>query len=516
MYKGKYLNNGSVPAAASVPTTEEIDKEALLEQTLAEHKAAPQAEPEAEPVYESPDVPESPAPKKKKSMKGTIIFYSIYGVFVVAAVAAIFFALSPLKEWLIKFEASQPETKCQEIFNQYFKDPDWAILYDMAGIEDTEFEGQNAFVQYMTAKTESAENPELTYQETAAGLSRNKKYILKLDDEKIGTFYLEPSDSTEDGITNWNLGDVELYYSRTESVIVELLPGQTVTVNGVALDDSYIIRTTSTKAENYLETYGLHGYRSQQMQVTGLLVEPQVLVTDANGDTVPLTTDDESGILCATAQAQNIQIPDEHKEIVQTFGRNYGLFAIRKIGSGTLAKYMYNKAQCFKDVINTPPFLQKFVDYKINDAIVKDYYAYSDSLFSARILLTMDVHAAKGNIKHFEMDTTFFFEKMNGKFLVVDKTNVDITEPVDQVRLRFMNGDTQVDSYMIDSNSAKIATPLVNAPSGKILKGWAIQEADENGHINMTILFTPDENGTATVTQALEPMVLHAVFGIEE
>ena len=38
MYKGKFLNNGPLPHPAPVPTPEEIDKEALLEQTLKEHQ----------------------------------------------------------------------------------------------------------------------------------------------------------------------------------------------------------------------------------------------------------------------------------------------------------------------------------------------------------------------------------------------------------------------------------------------------------------------------------------------
>lgn len=513
MYKGKFLNNGPLPHPAPVPTPEEIDKEALLEQTLKEHQ---QEQVAAEPVYQSPDEHEEPAPQKKKSKKGTIIFYSIYGAFVVAAIAAIFIALSPLKEWLINFEISQPESKCQVIYDQYFKNPDWSSLYDMAGIEDTQFEGKEAFVQYMTAKIAAADNGSLEYQETAAGLSGNKKYNLKLDGEKVGCFFLEPTDNVENGITTWNLGDIELYFTRDESAIIEILPEHKVTVNGVALDDSYTIRTTSTKAEAYLPE-GLHGFRSKQVYVDGLLVAPQIVVTDAAGNSVPLITDAETGIKKATPQPGSIQIPEEHKEIARVFGENFAKYAIRKIGVGTLAKYMDSTSQCYKDVRDTHPFLQKFYDYKINDIVVEDYYAYSDSLFSARIQLTMDVHAVKnGNIKHFEMDTTFFFEKKNDKFLVVDKTNVDISEPVEQVRLTFMNGDKQVDRYMVDADTNKIATPLVTPPAGKVLKGWAIQEVEENGNIKMTILFTPEENGTCAVNQTLEPMVLHAVFDIEE
>ena len=507
MYKGKYLNTGAAPKAAPVPTAQELSSEELLQQTQDEHKEAVKSEP----VYQSPEVPEKPAPKK--SRKGSIIFYSIYFTFVIAAVVAIFMLISPLKEWLINYEASQPETMCQQVYDQYFAKPDWKVLYTLAGLEDTKFEGEDAYASYMSAKVADATDPTLECQETSAGLSGNHKYLIKLDGEKIACFTLNPTSDTQSAVTGWELGEVELFFTRNESVTVELLPGQTVTVNGVALDNNYIVRTTSTKVESYLPE-GLHGYRSQQMTVSDLLIAPEVAVTDENGASIPLVTDSETGILKATGDNSAMQIPADREETAKIFAEQFAKYAIRTISSDALARYMDSKSQCFRDVIYTAPFLQGFHKYEVNDIILNDYYAYSDELFSVRIALTMDVHANKGNIKHFEMDTTFFFQKKNGKFLVVDKTNVDVTETVEQVRLTFINDGAQLDSFMVDSSTNKVATPQVTAPTGKVLKGWAVQSIGENGSIEMSIMLTPDENGTALVSQDLEPMVLYPVFEV--
>lgn len=513
MYKGKYLNNNSVPKAAADEIPEEITAEALMEEVLAQTETVPEEATEQAPKQASKKQP------KKKASVGTIVFYSLYFLFVVAGVAAIALLMQPLNDWLVSYEASQPETMCQKVYEDHFASPDWSALYELAGLEDTAFEGKDAYSSYMQAKVAAATDPKLSYQETSAGLSGNHKYLVKLDDEKVACFILEPIEGPESSVTGWKLGSVELFFTREHSITVEKLPGQTVTVNGVALDDSYTIRTVSTKAESYLPE-GLHGYRCEQQSVTNLLAAPQVSLTDENGQSIPLVADAETGVLKAEAFGNTMEIPQEHKETAIEAAKNYALFAIRKIGSGTLRNYMDPTSQIFKDVISTPAFLQAFTGYKIHDDIrVEDYYSYSDELFSARLCLTMDVHAARGNTKVFEMNTTFFFQKnTKGKFWVIDSTNVNIAETVEQVRLTFMNGDEQVESYMVDSKAATVTLPQVTAPEGKVLKGWAVQSVDDNGNISMSIIFTPSQDGSALVSSAqpLEPMVLHAVFTVEE
>ena len=142
---------------------------------------------------------QSATEEKRKSKKGTVIFYSIYAALVLILVIAIAAVINPLKNWLINYEASQPDAMCQQVYDEYFADPNWDKLYDLAGIEDTLFEGKDAFVTYMTAKVSKAADPELVCEETSAGLSGNHKYLLKLDGEKVADIKAT-FDVTADGI----------------------------------------------------------------------------------------------------------------------------------------------------------------------------------------------------------------------------------------------------------------------------------------------------------------------------
>ena len=128
----------------------------------------------------------SPAPRKK-SIAGTIIFYVFYVLLILAFVVGISYAMNILRDWLVRFEASQPNYKCEEVFTDLFSDPDWEKIYELSDTEDTTFENSAAYEAYMTQKVGDRK---LTYLETSAGLSGGKKYIVRLDDEKIATFTL--------------------------------------------------------------------------------------------------------------------------------------------------------------------------------------------------------------------------------------------------------------------------------------------------------------------------------------
>ena len=147
----------------------------------------------------------------KKSKLGTILFYSFYGLFVVAAIVGILCLMDPLHDWLVKYQASQPETKSQEIFQQYFADPNWEELYTMAGIGDTKFEDKATFSAYMQERI--GDDP-LTCMETSAGLSGDRKYVIRHGTEKVASFLLKNKGEGADRIVSWEFSSLELFYQK--------------------------------------------------------------------------------------------------------------------------------------------------------------------------------------------------------------------------------------------------------------------------------------------------------------
>ena len=449
---------------------------------------------------------------KRRPRIGTIVFYSLYGLLVVAFITALLVALSFLQDWLVRYEASQPEHKAEQVFDELFSSPDWADLYVLAEISDTPYEGKDVFVDYMTGKVGSAS---LTYEETAAGLSGDRKYIVSLSGQKLATFTLTGGSDQQTEIANWELGKVELFFQRTESILVEKLPEQTVYVNDKALDASHTIRKTYTAAEDKLPE-GIHGYRLEQQYLDGLLLQPEITVKDASGNPVTMVRHPETGILTPVLPEAEAMTQAERERILDA-AKAYSLFLTRKITKGEFANYFDKTTTLYKDIVTAEAYVQPFDrhEFLTDENAVQDFYRYNDSLFSARVIMTMRQFRAGWKTKDFHMNTTFFFTKNeDGIYLVTDLTNVAMQEIKQEVRLTFCDGDSVISSQLVDASAATLELPSVTAPQGQQLKGWAVRDNDGQGKITMTIVLTPDENGLAQLDsqKPLEPMTLYPVF----
>lgn len=466
--------------------------------------------------YQPQEPPKAPnqetEQKKKKFFRkpriSTIIFYAFYILLIVAFFVGTRKITVPLKDWLIRYEASQPEKKCEEVFEALFSDPDWEQLYSLAGIEDTTYEGSEAFVTYMEAK---ASGKEITYVETSAGLSGDHKYIVKLGGEKIGTFTLTGGAESQTEIPEWELGKVELFFTRTESVLVEKLPGYTVSVNGVALDDSYTIRTVTTGAEKYLPE-GLHGYRLEVQTISGFLIPPEVTVTDENGNSVAMNYDAESKSY--TLPQVTMEMTENEQSFVQNTLETFAKYMIKAASKKDLARCCVPNSEVYNTISTIDRWMQDYRGYHLSDIVYSNFYRYSDTLFSVRAAMTNSVTRNDGTVKDYEMDYTLFFTlDSNGNWLLSDMTQVDISQQTEQVRLTFLNGETVLDTFFVDTTSKTLTLPSVTVPEGKVFSGWALQKKDSNGKITMTIVFKPDETNTVILSDAkLEPMTLYALF----
>ncbi len=509
MYRGKYAT-GKSGNSPRQETAQQQQEDLLLpeEDLLPKDENLPlQEEPQAQPAPQP-----SKSRKKRPATKGTRIFYSIYAAFILVFFIALAVVLPKLQNWLVKYEASQPETKSKEVFTQLFSAPDWQALYTMTQQVDTSYENKDIYAAYMQQKVGSTQ---LQYTETSAGLSGDHKYMVMLGEEKIATFTLTDKSERKAEIPDWTLGKVELFFARNQSVTVEKQPGQTVFINGVALDDSHTIRTVATKAEEYLPE-GIHGYRMEQQQLDGLMAPPTVTITNADGSNVPVKQNAETGIWSPDVAAF-APMSDAEKELILNAAKADLKFAIRDITSQELAKYFDSHSKIYKDKTHSLAFVQKYQNYAFDEKVtaVKDFYRYSDKLFSANVVLKMNVTRWDGSIRTFDSDTTYFFtQKDNGKFLVTDISNISVQEPLEQVRLTFLSEGETLDSFLVSSSAHSFKAPQVTVPEGKEFAGWAEKTTDENGKITMTIRFVPGEDGTVQLGSdpGLKPMVLHAVF----
>ena len=453
----------------------------------------------------------APTPAKKGPHLDTVIFYTLYFLLIAVFCLGMVIGINWLNGWLVDYEAAQPTAKSQEVFNQLFANPDWASLYEQAGCQDTAYEGKDAFAAYMTQKVGDTQ---LTYSETSAGLSQGKKYYVKLGDERIGAFYLTNQATKKTDIPDWELGKVELIFDRADGYLIQKVDGHKAYVNGVELDDSFTIQTTSTSAEEFLPV-GTVGAKIDVQSITGLMMRPTVTILDQSGNNMEVVYDEEQGMFIE--QTEDTAISEEEKAAVQGALEAYSEYMINASGSRTaVAKYFDSNSDAYKNITSAVTSWNTDRGHKFLNETITDYVKYTDELFSAKGSLSMQVTLKDGSVTNYDVEESMFFRKKNGSWVCYGMTNKDVTKPVGKVRITFisdLNDGITLSSQFYQTDAATLMAPVITAPEGKVFSGWVRQDT-VNGKTQLTVVFTPDETGLVEIPAGttLEPMTLYALF----
>lgn len=533
----------AAPSAEAAPVKKAAPKKPVSSEGAQPVKKAPAKKPAAQTTeapaaapakkVKKPAAPqEAPVKSKKKQKKGPrvggVIFYTLYFMFILAFFVATYFGLQWLHGWLSDYELAQPTVKAEQVFQEVFTgDIDWGSLYDSAGAEDSPYEGKEAYVAYMKRKVGDSK---LTYMETSAGLSGDKKYIVSLGSEKVATFTLKDHNNVKDvslgnmkvedlesvaDIPDWQLGAVEVFFQREEVYNIVKLNGHTAYVNGVALSEDFTIQKATTKALDYLPE-GTAGASMDTQQVTGLMELPTVIVTDKDGKEMTVTYDETTKTF--TERTESNTMTEEQRQAAIDAGKAYCLWMIEEINDrGKIAKHFDPSSKAYSDMISVQyeRWMQNNGGYEFTSTEVTDFAGYGDNLFSARVKLMMVVTRTNGSTKDYPFEYSMFFEKQdNGKWLCFQMIANDVSAPVGKVRLTFKQGDTLLTTGFVDTDAKKVVTPNISVPEGQVFSGWITISEDAEGNTVYNLVFPHTETGEVELPDgtALEPMTLYAWF----
>ena len=518
--------NGQRPA--NVPQTPNGQRPANAQRPAgAQQSGNPQRPAGAKAPAKRPAAPmEQPPSKKKKSgpRLGGVIFYTLYFMFILLFFLATFLGLTWLHGWLTDYEMAQPDGKAEQVFTQLFTDPDWGALYDAAGAKDSAYEGRDAYVTYMEDKVGDSQ---LNYLETSAGLSGNKKYLVRLEDEKVASFTLVDKAKNENEdmsnkfknmsrIPDWQLGAVEVFFNREGTYYIEKLDGHTAYVNDVPLTDEMTIQVATTLAEKYLPE-GTTGVSMCTQQIDGLMAQPTVTVFDKSGKQMEVTYDEATRTF--TERLESNTMSDDQREAAIKAAETYCNWMLAVDNDrGHAAQILDPTGTAYKDLTSIPRdqlWVQSNNGFTYDNINVSDFALYAGDIFSVRVTLDVNVTRTDGSIKNYPFNSSMFFRKSDtGKWMCFNTTNVDVSQPVGRVRLTFMSGETEVHSQFYSTDSKEIVTPVVPTPEGKVFTGWVTIEKDDSGATVYNLQFQPDAEGKVAIPEGttLKPMTLYALF----
>jgi len=284
-------------------------------------------------------------------------------------------------------------------------------------------------------------------------------------------------------------------------------------LDNAPLDDSFTIRISTTKAEDYLPE-GVTGACVHTQQITGLVSKPNIRIVDAGGKEMKVVYDESTRTFVELSDENTIS--ETEKELAINAVKTYALYMIKRAGEGDIAKYYLRGSDAYNAITDTElSFVQDAASREFVNESVTNFYRYSDNLFSVRVSVTLNQYRSSGTVKESIIEQSLFFEKQsNGKWMCYNMTAVDVYKPVERVRLTFMNDDVVLDSNFYDSSINTLTCPNASAPEGKVFSGWMVEETDEVGQPIMNVVFQPDENGVVTIPAGatLKPMILYPYF----
>lgn len=427
------------------------------------------------------------------------LFYIILICFLLVLIGVFLFVrFALLRPWLVRFEASQPKHTSQEVFAELFSSGDWEKIYDLSGVEGD----REDFVQWMEELTQGRE---LTLVETSAGLSGDRRYIVKAGADNVAAFTLA---GTEEGKnTTWQLDGVELLMGRpADDVFIRTLAGQRVLADGKELGEDCQVQTTETAAERYLPE-GIQGRRTVLWRTRG----KNVSVLDEDGQEVPLTVDEDSGYFVVEEPAE--EPTDEERELLFGAAKVYARYMIRAAEAAQLRQYFDSESEIYQTIRGSEIWIKNTGGSSFTDETVSEFCRYTEDIFSARVSMHMDVKRHNGTNKPYEIDSTLFFHRKNGAWRAFEMTNMDVREELVHTRLVFMDGETELGSVLVSSQEHSFTPPAAPARPGERFAGWAVQSREGN-QVTMTVCFRPGADGTVSLplNTQLEPLILYAAY----
>ena len=446
----------------------------------------------------------APAPMKGKQKKskgalvGGIVFYLVFFIAIAAFLLGLQLHLRDLSAELSDFEKKQPEYVASAVFQDIFGNPSWGAVYDNAKLSLSPFEGKDAYAAYMTERTESEK---LTYRAVPTDDTDRNQYDVFLGDEKAASFFLV-NDSMYPDSPQWKFDSIRAYAEGDRAFRISAPSESVVKVNGVELDETFLIQKSGIKAAADLKELsdGKLSAGVSMYEVDGLLVPPTVTV-ESKGAELQVSFDEENEMFSAAGAEE--AIPEEAKNLAVSAVETYCKFMIKKASSTTLSKYFKPNTPSYRAITQSDlTWIQKEKSHSIADPVVSDYNRLSDTAFTIHVHLTWQLIRKDDTVKESPVDVSLLFEQeTSGKWRCTRMTGLDLTETYQEVRVRFLQHGEQLAASMVDSSSKTIQCPVPEAPEGKTFTGWVTILTNEQGEEYYQRVLIPDESGLAAVPE---------------
>ncbi|MBQ8836685.1 MAG: hypothetical protein IJ002_04160 [Clostridia bacterium] len=344
------------------------------------------------------------------------LFYIFLLALVIIVIIVTAIGKSYLKDVLLEYEDSQYKYVAENFFDSNFSNGNSETLAELFASQISEYETTESFATYLST---IINNGDFTLQHSSSGLSDKEKYVVSIDNLRFAEVYISKSgDKTKHGFDTYTVSEVVFNSNLLNTYSIEVPVGYTVNINGHTADEKYALGDRiETESQSFMPE-GVDGIIYTTYTFSDMCTEPNFTVFNKNNTETTVVCED--GVYRAEV-VYDTKLADEYSEYVIEATKAYACYMQKDAAFGKVKGYIDPDSDFYAYVRGTPTWpVISHNGYAFEDAVVTEFYAYSDDVFSCRINLTHVLKYSGLEDYRDSIDITWYFRNVDGKYLIYD------------------------------------------------------------------------------------------------
>lgn len=347
------------------------------------------------------------------------IFWKIYGVIVILAVAISVTILIILWNFLSAYEKSQPKYEMEKVMELFKNNNSDELMKHMTYAESV-FENNDMLVKYVDSTLSEGQ---WEYIQKAGAYTKNTPvYTVTKDGTAVTTVTLsKSSDKDNFGMDKWELQNVDGILSAKEDYEVLAPSNSEVYINGIKVTSDYIKEkdiaiSDLANSAKYVTVPTMVKY-----SIPGLITKPEITaIGGIYKSQLTATNNNDHSIKFAFESNQDFNTSQEARIIDIT--KIYGNYVTNDVKFSSISPYVISSSNAYsflKSISQINIWYSAHSSPQFNNLTVSNYRMYTDSCYSCDVSFTLTFVTAQ---KTFEYPTNlrYYFVKINNGWYIAD------------------------------------------------------------------------------------------------
>lgn len=354
--------------------------------------------------------------KGKKKSLFIKIYLSAIAVFAVLLIAA----SVVLYSFLDSYEKTRPSYVADSVFKEYFLSSNVAELVLRYSPDEAVFNDNDSI---NTAFKEHYDTSLLQCISVSSN-ETSENYAVSYNDRRIAAFTLSKGEETvKYGLKKYVLSDAEFYFDKSEPMTFLLPKGNTLSINGIAVGDGYIIESDIEDVSCKYMPDGVTGIVYDKYVIPSVLFSAEAEVIDVNGKSVAAAFD-ESQELYTVPLTYSEELRREHSAYVINAVSEYTKYLSNDATFSNVAPYLDPSSEIYKRLRSVlVQWVRDHSSYSIFDQTATEFYEYSDDVFSCHVTLKERLTRDRYADYIENVDVTLYLKRSGGRYLIYEIVN---------------------------------------------------------------------------------------------